>query len=110
LAVLAVDDVALPVEEPAGDLVLRGVLHDGDDALEFFRGEFTGAVVSVSALPFLAPKRRASVWKCIPLVEVDIRLLADQVAVASADALDLGQGVHDLLLACCPPLALPSIS
>lgn len=43
LAVLAVDDVALSVEEPAGDLVLRGVLDDGDDTFEFFGGEFTGA-------------------------------------------------------------------
>ncbi len=44
LAVLAVHDVALSVEEPARDLVLGRVLDDGDDALEFFRGEFTGAV------------------------------------------------------------------
>lgn len=34
----------------------------------------------------------------IPLVEIDISLLADQVGVATADTLDLGQGVHDLLL------------
>jgi hypothetical protein len=36
---------------------------------------------------------------CIPLVQVDISLLADQVGVSSTDTLDLGQGVHDLLLA-----------
>lgn len=36
---------------------------------------------------------------CIPLVQVDIGLLADQVGVTTADTLDLGQGVHDLLLA-----------
>lgn len=42
LGVLAVDDVALSVEEPGRDLVLGGVLHDGDDALEFFGGDFTG--------------------------------------------------------------------
>lgn len=35
----------------------------------------------------------------VPLVEVDVGLLADQVAVAATDTLDLGQGVHDLLLA-----------
>ena len=35
---------------------------------------------------------------CLPLVEIDISLLADQVGVATADTLDLGQGVHDLLL------------
>lgn len=34
----------------------------------------------------------------VPLVEVDIGLLADQVGVAATDTLDLGQGIHDLLL------------
>ena len=33
----------------------------------------------------------------IPLVQVDIGFLADQVGVAASDTLDLGQGVHDLL-------------
>ena len=41
LRVLAVDNVALPVEEPGGDLVLGGVLDDGDDALELFGGQIT---------------------------------------------------------------------
>lgn len=36
LCVFAVGDVALPIEEPGGDLVLRWVLDDGDDAFEFF--------------------------------------------------------------------------
>jgi hypothetical protein len=44
LRVLAVDNVALSVEEPAGNLVLRGVLDNGDDSLQLFRGELTGAV------------------------------------------------------------------
>ena len=44
VVVLAVDDVALSVQEPGGDLVLGGVLEDGDDALELFGGEFTGTV------------------------------------------------------------------
>ena len=44
LAVLAVDDVALSVEEPGWDLVLGWVLEDGDDALEFFGGKLAGAV------------------------------------------------------------------
>lgn len=47
LAVLAVDNVALSVEEPRGDLVLGGVLDDGDDTLELFRGELTGALIQV---------------------------------------------------------------
>lgn len=41
--VLAVGDIALSVKEPGGDLVLGGVLDDGDDTLELFRGELTGA-------------------------------------------------------------------
>jgi hypothetical protein len=34
----------------------------------------------------------------IPLAEIDIGLLADQVGVSATDTLDLGHGVHDLLL------------
>ena len=97
LEVLAVDNVALSVEEPRGDLVLGGVLDDGDNALELFRGEFTGAVLIVldaSLLCCVCPGA-----KCVPLAKVDIGLLADQVGVAATDTLDLGQGVHDLLLA-----------
>lgn len=33
LGVLAVDNIALSVEEPGGDLVLSRVLDDGDDSL-----------------------------------------------------------------------------
>jgi hypothetical protein len=42
LVVLAVDYVALSVQEPRGDLVLGRVLDDGDDTFEFFGGDFTG--------------------------------------------------------------------
>lgn len=35
----------------------------------------------------------------IPLVEIDIGLLADKIAVSTSHTLYLGQGVHDLLLA-----------
>jgi hypothetical protein len=44
LAILAIDDIALSVEEPCWDLVLGRVLDDGDDSLKFFGGEFTGTV------------------------------------------------------------------
>jgi hypothetical protein len=54
---------------------LQRVLNDGDDALKLLRGEVTGA-----------------------LGQINIGLLADQVGVAATDTLDLGQGVHDLLL------------
>jgi len=93
LAVLAIDDIALPVEEPGGDLVCRvsaslsllerwswrtleRVLDDGNDTLKLFGGEVTSA-----------------------LGQIDIGLLADQVGVSATDTRDLGQGVHDLLLA-----------
>src|SRR4051794_38110512 len=35
----------------------------------------------------------------IPLVQVDISLLANQVGISSTDTLNSGQGVHNLLLA-----------
>lgn len=56
LGVLAVGDVALSVQEPCGDLVLGGVLEDGDHTLEFFGGELTGAVFDfqVSCHPILS--------------------------------------------------------
>lgn len=43
LAVLAIDDITLTIEEPGWDLVLGRVLDDGDDPLEFFGGELTSA-------------------------------------------------------------------
>jgi hypothetical protein len=46
LAVLALDDIALSVEEPGWDLVLSWVLDDGDNSLELFGGEFTGTVMN----------------------------------------------------------------
>lgn len=42
LRVLAIDDIALTIEEPSWDLVLGWILDDGDNSLELFGGEFTG--------------------------------------------------------------------
>jgi len=75
LGVLAIDDIALTIEEPGRDLVLGRVLDDGDDSLEFFGGELTRT-----------------------LVEIDICLLANQVAVSTTNTLYLCQGIHDFLL------------
>jgi hypothetical protein len=36
--------------------------------------------------------------KPLPLVEIDIGLLANYVRVATSYTLDLGQGIHDLAL------------
>ncbi len=50
LRVFAIDDIALTIEEPGWDLVLGGVLDDGDNSLEFFRSELTSTeIVSPSS-------------------------------------------------------------
>ena len=46
LAVLAIHNVALTVEEPGWDLVLSRGLDDRDDTLELFGGQLASAVVS----------------------------------------------------------------
>jgi len=69
------------------------VLNDRDDSLEFFGCDLTGSarISIICSSDQLLPH--------LPLVQVDIGLLADQVGVSSANTLDFGQGVHDLLLA-----------
>lgn len=37
--------------------------------------------------------------KVVPLIEIDVGFLANKVRVSTTDALDLGQSVHNLLLA-----------
>ena len=46
LRVLAIDDVPLPVQEPRGDLELRGVLDDGDDTLELIGVKLASAEIA----------------------------------------------------------------
>ena len=41
---LTILDVLLPVEEPVGDLVLPGVLHDGDDLVHLLLAQLTGTL------------------------------------------------------------------
>lgn len=91
MRILAIDDVSLSVEEPAGDLVLGRVLDDGDNSFEFFGCDFTGTILQ-STLSQLFSKMY------IPLIQIDIGFLADQVGISAAYTLDTGQGVHDLLL------------
>merc|ERR1719270_1265498 len=69
---LAVLDVPLPVKEPVGDLVLAGVLHNGDELFSIFLSELTS-----------------------PLGEGDVGLLEHNVGVPAADTLDGGQREHD---------------
>jgi hypothetical protein len=92
LRILAIDDIALTIEEPSWDLVLGRVLDDGDDSLEFFGGKFTSAMNCQFQLSPLPRNQKSS----IPLVEIDIGLLANQVGITTSDTLYLGQGVHDL--------------
>lgn len=44
LRVLTIDEVTLTVKEPRRDLVLGGVLEDGNDTLELFDGKLTGSI------------------------------------------------------------------
>ena len=112
LAALAVDDVAASVEEPVRDLVCLGcwgglagcpnsskgggvsrtVLDDGNDALQLFSSELSGTIRR-PALAVLIPCwtrrhplcRAPSPRRVIPLVEVDIGLLAGEVAESATD-------------------------
>ena len=69
------------------------VLDDRHDPLELVRVELARAARRVSENGKWSKKRDA------PLVQVDIRLLADDVGVPPADTLDLREGVHDFALA-----------
>jgi hypothetical protein len=81
----------LSVEEPGWDLVLGGILNDGDDSLEFFRCDLTGP-------DMLLVFRSRTLGGHEPLVQIHIGFLAHQVGVSPAHALDPRQGIHDLLL------------
>ncbi len=94
LRILSVNDVPLPVQEPRGDLELRGALNDIDNALELIRVKFTSAVCTTSATRH---GRHRTLYA--PLVEVNIGLFANKVGVTTPNTLDLGQSVHDLALA-----------
>lgn len=110
LRVLAGGEVLLSVKEPGGNLELLRRLEDVDNALKLIRVEFTGTgMVSMtvpkggqktgtSARDNLAPDFLAHA-KYVPLSQVDIGLLADDVGVATTHTLDLSQGVLDLALA-----------
>jgi hypothetical protein len=71
LRVFAIDDIALTIEEPGWDLVLGGVLDDGNNSLEFFGGELTSTVF---LLVFGVEEGVGKPF--IPLVEINISLLA----------------------------------
>ena len=95
----------MPIEEPGRDFVLGRVLDDGDNALEFFRRDFASTRRVVDQLMDFPSFQAAAdgVHKgrsldSLPFIQVDIGFLADQVRITATYTLDLGQGVHDLLL------------
>ena len=45
--VITVLDILLSVEEPIWDLVLPGVLHDGDDLVDLLLGQLSGTLGEV---------------------------------------------------------------
>jgi len=75
LRVLSVLHVLRSVQEVVRDLVLTGVLHDGDKSFDFFIGQFTGT-----------------------FVHIDVGLLQTDVGESSTNSLDGRHGVHDLRL------------
>lgn len=107
LRVFAVDDVALAIQEPGRDLVLRWVVDYCYDAFEFFAGYFAGAAGGVRVEVRLVGirgegegrKRGKRGESNKPFIQINIRLLTDQIRVAASHALDLRERVHDLLLA-----------
>ncbi|GMS96315.1 hypothetical protein PENTCL1PPCAC_18490, partial [Pristionchus entomophagus] len=72
---LSVLVVSLSVEEPVGDLVLGGVLHDGGDLLDLLLGELSSASG-----------------------DVNVGLAAADEGVTTADSLDGGEGEGDHLV------------
>ena len=103
LRVLAIDNVTLAIEEPGGDFILSRILDDGDNAFKLFGGDFTssgdGNQPSAMMLKQLDGLARLRLLGGIPLIQVHIGFFANQVGITASNALDLGEGVHDLLLA-----------
>ena len=60
LAVLAIDDVPLPVQEPCGDLELCRVLDDGDETLELVGVELTSTAKAQHKRKRAAARSRAT--------------------------------------------------
>jgi len=70
---LAVLDVTVSIQEPVRDLILPGVLHDGDKLLNLLFSKFTSS-----------------------LVQRNICLLHHNIGVSSANTLDGSQGIHGI--------------
>ena len=75
VVVLTIVKVLLSVQEPSWNLIFGWVLHDLDNSLQLFLGQFTGS-----------------------LIKINIGLLANQVGVSSTNTSDSSQSVDDLNL------------
>lgn len=76
LAVFAINDILLSVEEPVRDFVLARIRHNRDDLLDFLLGALAGA-----------------------FVQINIGLLQNNVGVSSAYTFDGCHGKHHLTFA-----------
>ena len=80
-------------------LVVEGLLHNGDDALELFSGQFLK--IGWSALDRDFQRRKQTLQeKCTytsALGGVDIGLAADELGITTTDTSNLGESVDALL-------------
>ena len=75
LGVLSSLEILLPIEEPERDLELTGVLDDSDELLDLIGCGLTGT-----------------------LVDVYLRLFADEVGETASETTDFGHGEHNVTL------------
>jgi hypothetical protein len=97
--------ILLPVEEPVRHLELPRVGHDRHQALQLIRRQLAGPAhspkhhnISATSSPERSDNILGAKARRLPLVHVDVGLLADDVGEAAPDTLDWGHGEHDLLL------------
>ena len=64
LRVFAIHNIALTIEEPGWDFVLGWILDDGNDSLQFFGSELTGAI-SYDQLLLPSPYLKFSAYRLL---------------------------------------------
>lgn len=94
MRILAIHDVLLSVEEPCRNFELSWVLNDSNKAFEFIRVKLASAGDHAFELTLQGNQD----WKALPFVEVDVRFFTNNVRIATANTLDLGQGIHNFAL------------
>ena len=79
----------LSVQEPQGDLKLGGIRNNSQQAVDLIRSQLTGTI-------YRRESRAISEKSPIPLLQVDVCLLADDVREPTANAGNYGQSKHNL--------------